>query len=491
MKKTLLIILSLLVVLSPVMIILSAVFIVPPQFSLEYTGELNEKVDRLMSAKGEKVVVIGGSSVAFALDSELMEEELGKPVINFGLYAGLGTKLMLDLSRDGIKKGDIVILAPELDEQTLSLFFSTENTLAAIDDDKSILAKIPSEHWFSLIGGSWQFSATKFNRFFEGTGDKAPEGTIYSKESFNEYGDIKAGLRPENIMSGYFYDRNKPVDLKPEIVDAEFIEYVNDYIHFCEEKGATVYFAWCPINEAALQTDETGLAEFSKFMQDEIDCDFIGLKNGKYVNTLLDTYTGPVIDKAYFYDSNFHLNDAGVTLYTVNLINNLYLTVGDFDSYCTVEIPAPPELPDVDIAYSEYDENEIYFTSELGLSGMIITGLTEEGKKQKVLTIPVGIGGFVVSEIGGGAFAGSACETVIIPENSRAQSIGNGAFGNSNVSKLYIFQYPYPNGSPISPYDFLDTVSGFKIYVPNFDDYDNGYEWANVPNRKDILVEIK
>ena len=165
MKKVLLTILSLIIILSPIALIATAIFAIPSQYTEAYVGVLNEKVDRLMSIEEDKIVVIGGSSVAFALDSALMEEELGKPVVNFGLYAALGTKLMLDLSRDGIKDGDIVILAPELDAQTLSLFFSTESTLNAVDDDKSLLLDIPSEHWLGLIGGSWRFAADKLHHY--------------------------------------------------------------------------------------------------------------------------------------------------------------------------------------------------------------------------------------------------------------------------------------------------------------------------------------
>ena len=55
---------------------------------------------------------------------ELMEEMIGMPVVNFGLYATLGTKLMLDLSLGAIKKGDVVVIAPETDPQTYSLSMS-------------------------------------------------------------------------------------------------------------------------------------------------------------------------------------------------------------------------------------------------------------------------------------------------------------------------------------------------------------------------------
>ena len=491
MKKALIIVLVLLVILSPVIFIGVSVFAIPSQHRNSYVGYLNNKVNRLYGTEGEKIVVIGGSSVAFALDSELMQKELGKPVVNFGLYAALGTKLMLDLSRDAIKAGDVVILSPELDPQTLSLYFSTENTLNAVDDDLSLLLDIPSEHWLSLIGGSWRFAAEKLNYYING--EPVP-GDIYNSASFNEYGDIKSGLRENNTMNGY-YDRNKIVDLTPDIVDLEFIDYINEYVAYCESVGAKVYFNWCPINKASLSkdTDTDKLDAFSDYMKSVLDCEFLE-------SSLSDMYYGPIIDRAYFYDSNFHLNDAGVIYYTVNLIDSIYKTFGitdedDSRKYCDVEIPEPPELPAFNIAYPDIDENEKYFTYEIDNTGAVITGLTEEGKKQKVLTLPVGAGGFLVSSIEAEAFSGSDALTLVIPEASKCQTIGNGAFNGSKIVRLYIYQkYESVNEQGDTVVTLINPPahfsSGFKIYVPDVDVYKNGYEWRNVQNLDTLLYEI-
>ena len=98
-----------------------------------FVAALGDKYERLLAADSEKIVVVGGSSVAFGLDSKLMEEKTGIPVVNFGLYAALGTKLMLDLSLPHINEGDTVVIAPELDAQTLSLYFNASTTLRALD----------------------------------------------------------------------------------------------------------------------------------------------------------------------------------------------------------------------------------------------------------------------------------------------------------------------------------------------------------------------
>ena len=89
----------LLVFFIPMITVGIVVFALPPVYDNTFIGELGEKYDRLNSIDEPKIVIVGGSSVAFGIDSELMEEKLGMKVVNFGLYANLGTKLMLDLSK--------------------------------------------------------------------------------------------------------------------------------------------------------------------------------------------------------------------------------------------------------------------------------------------------------------------------------------------------------------------------------------------------------
>ena len=470
--KILFTVLALLAVIAPFAAVIGTALVIPSQYSDTFVGVLDEKMERLTSIEEDKIIIVGGSSVAFGIDSALMEEELGMPVVNFGLYAALGTKLMIDLSREGVKEGDIVILAPEISAQTLSLYFSAENTLNAIDDNKELLKYIPSEHYLSLLGGAWRFAKDKLEYWLKDSAPD-PEG-IYNADSFNEYYDIKAGLCTENVMRRY-YDPNTIISFDTDIIDPDFIDYVNEYIAWCEEQGATVYFTWCPMNSAATEegTDAKALRAFSKYMDDVLDCDVIG--------ALWDTYYGPIMDKAYFYDTNFHLNDTGVRYRSINLINDILsaLYPNDSSKYCFLELPEPPELPEVAIRYDDVDENEKYFTYRLELSGAVLTGLTELGKTMTELTIPVGIDGYVVSEIGAGFLEGGSCKTLIIPENSLCETIGNGSLNCGTLTSLYIYKSYDDPGAPGALINPPDTFPPrLTIYVPDVDDYKSGYEWA-------------
>ena len=224
---------------------LFATVILPPVYGDTFVGALDDMYDRLNSIDEPKIVVVGGSSVAFGLDSEKLEEYTGMPVVNFGLYGALGTKVMLDLSESGINEGDIVIISPELDPQTMSLYFSADTTLKALDENFSMVWDIDHENWFNLLGGMWRFAGEKYERWQTlRENGKKESNEVYQSQYFDPvYFDFDY-FRPDNAMSEY-YDVNTPVYLNSVIVDssdfAAFADYLNAYIERCRDKGATVY----------------------------------------------------------------------------------------------------------------------------------------------------------------------------------------------------------------------------------------------------------
>ena len=462
--------LSVALLILPFATVICAGVLTPPQYSNTFVGALNEKYDRLHSIEESKIVVVGGSSVAFGLDSEMLERYTEMPVVNFGLYAALGTKLMLDLSRSAIGEGDVVIISPELDPQTLSLYFSSEETLMALDDDFSMLLDIPAENKLSLLGGMWSFAAGKLRLMLDGT-VLNPDGA-YNSANFNEQGDL-VYPRPENIMDVY-YDENTPVNLTPDTVAPDFIDYLNDYVRECERRGAEVFFAYCPTNELSV-VDRALAASFHEFLSDSLDCEIIG------------TPDEAIMEAGYFYDTNFHLNDAGAAANTVRLTRDILFALG-IPRAVAEEVPEAPKLPDVDVRYFGEDENAGYFLYEKRQGGSYkIVGLTEEGRAQTTLTIPLGYDTYKVTAIAKEAFVDATAETVVITEDTNLRMLENGCFsGATSVEELKIL---YPDAASLAPpADFAGTSDAFRIYVPAGSDYDTHYNWVEVAGIKKILL---
>ena len=118
MKKTvtklLLFVLALSLIITPFFVFYKINYNKPHIYSKTYYAALVDKVNLLEKNKNNrKIILIGGSNVAFGFNSKILEEEFPKyKVINFGLYAALGTKLMIDLSKEYINQGDLVFVIP-------------------------------------------------------------------------------------------------------------------------------------------------------------------------------------------------------------------------------------------------------------------------------------------------------------------------------------------------------------------------------------------
>lgn len=455
-------VIALIIIVLPFLTVITLAVATPAQYKNTFVGELSHKFDRLNEIKEPKIILVGGSALAFGVDSEMIEKYTGMPVVNFGLYAALGTKLMLDLSRSGINKGDIVIISPELDSQTYSLYFNSEITLQAFDGNFGMLPYVREENFFSLLSAMWKFAGEKLSYIKNGNAPN-PEG-VYNSANFNEWGDLDYP-RQNNVMSLY-YDPNVMINPNPDMISDEFAEYINDYKDYAERRGAKVYFGFAPMNELGFidGAGEDALNEFSKELERKLDA------------TVISNITDYVYEAGYFYDTNFHLNEAGKKLNTVNLIKDLLLEMGK-TTLVKEEIPEPPELPNIEMRFDGEDENAKYFTYEKAENGAYkITGLSELGKTMKKLTLPLGYNGFKVMYVGDEAFLGGLAEEIILPESSNIRAFTSYAFnGALTLRDLWIY---YPVAEDIMPADFSNMPSVFKIHIPPDSNYDFDYNWG-------------
>lgn len=416
----------------PVLTVLVTVFFLPPVYADTFVGELGEKYDRLCSIDDPKIVVIGGSSVAFGLDSAMMEEKLGMPVVNFGLYANLGTKLMMDLSKANINKGDIIVLAPEMNSQTLSLYFNSETAMQALDGNMRMLFRVGSDNHESLLGASWKFANDKLHYLVSGK-RPANEGA-YKKENFNEYGD-NVYDRPYNVMTEN--QNTITLDFRTNYEDSidseyeQYIAYVNDYVKYAERRGATVYFSFSPMNAAAMSSNlhAEDIYAFYRNLCASLDCRVISNVNDY------------IMDEGYFFDSEFHLNNAGVVVRTVKLIDDIKREIGRGDITMDIlDLPEPPGYKPSDIV--DGDEENLYFLLELvegaGETYYKVVGLNDAGKSQSELKIPKNVDGIPVRSIGENVFFGcNALTKLTLGENINAIS-GRAFNGASSLVSVII-----------------------------------------------------
>lgn len=415
---------------------MTAAVCLPPVYNETFLGELYDKYGALQNSESEKIVIIGGSSVAFGLDSAMVKEHLGMDVINFGLYANLGTKLMMDLSRSGINEGDIVVIAPEINAQTLSLYFNGETVCQALDGGFGMLKDVSFDDYGALLGALFGFASSKID--YLSNGERPKTDGAYAKENFNEYGD-NVFDRPYNIMSNT--PKNISFDYRYDTSDAEytdyeeFIDYLREYAEFCKRRGADVLFSFAPMNRAALSSSATEENIYAFY-------DDLARALGNNI-TLISNVNDYIMDEGYFFDSEFHLNNSGVVVRTVRLIDDIKRFLGRTDiTVAPSELPPPSGYAVLDFA--DGSEENLYFTLEetatpAGQRAYHVVGLNDEGRRQVQLAIPNNIDGIPVIGIMPRFASGSEVRRIYVGKN--VEFVSSCAFGDAQyLTEVYFMR---------------------------------------------------
>lgn len=393
-------------------------FGLPVQFGDTFMGELKSKYERLKETSGKRIVLVGGSGVAFDCDSALMDDFFPSyEIVNFGMYAGLGTKAVMDLSENYIHEGDIVILSPEQGEQTFSDYFNGEYMWQAADGAFGMLRDLKSENFDAMLGNFPRFALEKLNYVMKG--QKPQTDSIYQKKSFNTYGDIELDTCRENILPNG-YDVNQKVRFTEDVVQPEFMDYMNDWAKRLEKKGAVVWYRYCPVNKLSVE-DMDDLAAYDVFLRQKLDFPVIGNPE----NSLMEA--------EWFFDTNFHLNQPGKEVNTVQLIRDMKAMLGD-DRAVTVEFPEKPHRTWGDVSA----ETRIWTAKD---------SETYQGE-----------------------------ETIVIPEN--VTQIEDYAFSNCAGLKQIVLEQKDPSKCIVGQH-LLDGT-GAEILVPQMsvDSYKRNYFWS-------------
>lgn len=430
--------------------------LLPSYYGDSYYAVLPEMYQRLNDAEGPKIVVVGGSNVAFGLDTALLEELLAEKgydytVCSFGLYAAVGVSAMLDMSLDTLKEGDIVILAIEPTSETMSTYFGASAFWKCAEDAPELLLAVDKDKQAALFGNYISYLQERCNINRSGLLPQA-EGA-YAKTSFNERCDLVYDRAGNTMALGY--DTAAPVDLTSVTASADFVEQVNSYCTEAAKKGASVCLSFSPTNRTAIvgNVEESVNAYFQ-------------LCNASFACPVISNPNSYILDSGWFYDSNFHLNTAGTVIRTCTLAEDVLAWLG---CYQEIGYDLPPMPDPIAVTYASTGETG-YFSfdpvTDAGGSaiGYLVSGLTESGLAQTELTVPAIYEGKPVVGFTQDALSqASALEQLRLPES--IESLPDNLFRSCTSLTQLILEH---SESPCSITDHtFDSADQIKIFVPS------------------------
>lgn len=466
-KGILLSLISVLLIMSAPATIYSLGFYLPAQFENTFYAGLQLKVKNIKNKSKKRIILIGGSSVPFGIRSDLIKLNFPEyDVVNFGLYASLGTKVMLDIAKKYVGKDDVVIISPEQHPQSLSMYFNNSEMWKAVDGDFDILKDIDRKDKEKMWGAFPSFVGEKCMYYYSNTKPN-PEG-VYNVSSFNSYGDIEYNDRKYNIMVKQ-YDVNNMITFDNEIISDAFITYLNEYSTALKKNNAKFYYHFGPMNVKAItQSHLAKVDEFYNYLDSKLNFSIIGNPHQS------------IMDNEWFYDTNYHLNSSGAVVNTLNLVSDLKILFND-NSQIYGTYPDKPIIPSDEDVYEENNTDQECYSYQEKEDYAYIVGLTELSKNKTKINIPTSYNGKPIRYFTQDVFTNNEnIEEVTI--NNNIKLLFDNSFNGSNIQKI-IIKNNYPNKIQVG--SKLLNESDANIYVSKsaLVNYKTDYSWSVYSDR--------
>jgi len=229
-------------------------FRMPYMDSGDYISAILDKDRLLRDTPSPKIVFVGASNLAFGLDSERVQSAMRLPVVNLGLHGGVGLKYMLDSTRPYVKKGDIVVLVPEYEEFFGERHYGEAPLLNVLHLSREGWNHIGSFQQYRVV---WRYALTEMKDTIHALyKSSSSSGKIYSRESFNRFGDVVAHLKekPRKIES-------YGVPLENEKFNDRVLVDMEIFRESSEGNGAAVLILFPSIAESAFRMNHAGIRE--------------------------------------------------------------------------------------------------------------------------------------------------------------------------------------------------------------------------------------
>lgn len=276
-------------------------------FDYDYDSVLADKYMRLKNAAGKRLILVGGSNLAFGIDSALLEQEYPDyTVVNFSGSMFYGMFPLFDMIEANARAGDIVLFVPEYED---SMYANTEQesiyNWQYLESNYNMLDDIdmrnnPSifQHFVEYLNAKRSFLPGKVTN---------PDN-VYTRAGFNAAGDLSI-FRPNR----YFLDFAAP---DAALVQEAGMQYYNAICARLQARGVKCLFSFSPHPRGKLSEAEIAaeIAAFEKKLYSLLDSRYC---------TVISKMEDCFFPSNLFYDTRYHMSTEGARVRTQQLLEDL------------------------------------------------------------------------------------------------------------------------------------------------------------------------
>jgi len=253
----------------------------------------------LAETKSPKLVLAGGSNLAFGIDSAGIQDALHIPVVNMGLHAGIGLGRILDDISPFLNSGDMLLIVPEYN-YFIGSWNGSETAYELIFDVRQY--RLLWSFYYGLPENFLKYLSTHLHGFIQKI-INASNPLAYSRDGFNKYGDYIKHLKVENQTFFPYQDLGT--------INKTYLKHFFQFVDNFTGREITVALSYPSYEEQAFH-NSAGIIQ-------ELDTAFKAKENLLVISTPA-SYCFPANS---FYDGVYHLNREGRSVRTSQLIQDL------------------------------------------------------------------------------------------------------------------------------------------------------------------------
>jgi len=276
----------------------------------DYMFALIDKFDNLKTEKSPKIVLVGGSNLAFGMDSEAISNYYNMPVVNMGIHAGIGLRFLLEWIKPYLKKNDILIIIPEY-----SHFYDTywgigsNLTEALLNVYPQGFKYLSFKQYLMMLSELPRYSIDNlYDAYVSGQIFQKYEHKIYARNGFNRYGDMTAHWTEPSYIN-YQYE-----DQKVRPIDAKMLKDLEKFILLYQSQGVEVVILPPAIVNTAAQSMQGEIQQVTETLAKN--------SNRAYQYFHPERYSLP---DSLGYDTKYHFLKQGIDIRVKYLIEDFDL----------------------------------------------------------------------------------------------------------------------------------------------------------------------
>lgn len=293
----------------PVLLAVGLLFILLPRNPDSYFLGFMLKHDLCRKAESPKIVLLGGSNLAFGVDSEELARVCGMNVVNMGLHGGLGVSLLLDsVEPDGLRRGDIVILSMEYGSFRTGVYQGNVAVAELLFEDPRAWRCMGPEHVPVVCENLGRLCWLRLCKVLGRTRLEADR--IYNAHAFNACGDVVTHLSDGDTVVDPLPAKIAPGRNEVDPWSAAMLA-VQKFVRRANERGVRVYIVPPCYREQEYAVNREAIARHWHVLRD------------MFPGITLSSPENFVFCSDMCFDTEYHLNRRGKALRTKRLAETI------------------------------------------------------------------------------------------------------------------------------------------------------------------------